>query len=79
MFHILNDEVDLIIFYNILDTEGVILVGQTYDIPESDVKLNDIVEFVGILTYEAESTVNDDENTDEEASVRLPSGMVMAP
>lgn len=53
-------------------------VGQTYDISESDVKLNDVVEFFGILTFEADSTVND-ENIDEEASVQLPYGMVMAP
>lgn len=53
-------------------------VCQTYDISESDVKLNDIVEFVGILTFENESTMNDDENIDEEVSVRLPPGMVMA-
>ncbi|CAM8916783.1 unnamed protein product [Rhodiola kirilowii] len=49
---------------------------KTYDILESEVKLNDIVEFVGILTYEAECTVNDNELIDEVASVRLPSAAV---
>uniref|UniRef100_A0A7N0UFD7 Mini-chromosome maintenance complex-binding protein n=1 Tax=Kalanchoe fedtschenkoi TaxID=63787 RepID=A0A7N0UFD7_KALFE len=49
---------------------------KTYDILESEVKLNDIVEFVGILSYEAESSENADEMIDEVASVHLPPGTV---
>lgn len=53
-----------------------------YDSPESDLKLNDVVEFLGVLTFDPivmMDTDSLDENTDdlsEAESVQMPSGKV---
>ncbi|KFK42329.1 hypothetical protein AALP_AA2G242000 [Arabis alpina] len=53
-----------------------------YDSPESELKLNDVVEFLGVLTFDANTTMDmdsHDENSDdlsEAESVQMPSGKV---
>lgn len=62
---------------------------QVYDGLDADVKLNDIVEFIGILTFDPELTVHREtvgENSDvqaafmeEDISAHLPASRVMEP
>ncbi|KAK6932926.1 Mini-chromosome maintenance complex-binding protein [Dillenia turbinata] len=52
-----------------------------YDTPESELKLNDVFEFVGVLTFDQESTVDNDcsdelSGSSEDMLVHLPSNKV---
>ena len=55
---------------------------QVYDSPESDLKLNDVVEFLGVLTFDPNTMMDMDspgDNSDdlyEAESVQMPSGKV---
>lgn len=62
----------------------VFLILQIYDSPESDLKLNDVFEFVGVLTFDPEFTADKDISSDElansfyeDALVHLPSSKVL--
>ncbi|CAH2058608.1 unnamed protein product [Thlaspi arvense] len=56
-----------------------------YDSPESELKLNDVVEFLGVLTFDPVTTMDMDsldENSDdlsEAESVQMPSGKLKSP
>lgn len=56
---------------------------QVYDTPESDLKLNDVLEFVGILTFDSDLPVDEYDNDEssgglgEEELVRLPPSKVI--
>lgn len=47
---------------------------QIYDSPESDLKLNDVFEFIGVLTFDTE--VKNDNNELEDELVNLPPSKV---
>ncbi|XP_050211236.1 mini-chromosome maintenance complex-binding protein isoform X2 [Mercurialis annua] len=51
---------------------------KVYDSPESDLKLNDVFEFVGILTYDSELAVEEDDcdHFSDDALVHLPPNTV---
>lgn len=58
---------------------------QIYDSAEDDLKLNDIFEFIGVLTFDPEATAADKGDSDElengfceEESVHLPPSKVLA-
>ncbi|KAG7569927.1 Mini-chromosome maintenance complex-binding protein [Arabidopsis thaliana x Arabidopsis arenosa] len=63
-------------------TESLPCLVKMYDSPESDLKLNDVVEFLGVLTFDPivmMDTDSLDENSDdlsEAESVQMPSGKV---
>lgn len=58
------------------------MATQIYDSPESELKLNDVVEFLGVLTFDTNAMMDMDslgENSDdlsEAESVQMPSGNV---
>ena len=57
---------------------------QIYDSPESEVKLNDVFEFIGVLTFDSEPEVEKDENDElsngfhDDALVHFPPNKVLS-
>lgn len=55
---------------------------QIYDSPESELKLNDVFEFIGVLTFDSELAVEKDDNDElsnsfyDDALVHLPPNKV---
>lgn len=71
-------------FTNIASSSYVHSSMQIYDSTEDDLKLNDIFEFVGVLTFDPEVTPADKEDSDElensfcqEESAHLPPSKVL--
>jgi hypothetical protein len=58
---------------------------QIYDSPESDLKLNDVFEFIGVLTFDSEVPVDKDDHDElsngfsEDALAHLPPNKVLLP
>lgn len=58
---------------------------QIYDSPESDLKLNDVFEFIGVLTFDSEVSIDKDDQDElsngfsEDVLVHLPPNKVLTP
>nr|VDD15795.1 unnamed protein product [Brassica oleracea] len=66
-------------------TDSLPCLVKVYDSPESDLKLNDVVEFLGVLTFDPNTMMDMDspgDNSDdfyEAESVQMPSGKLKSP
>lgn len=45
----------------------IFVISQIYDSPESDLKLNDVFEFIGVFTFDPEFPVDKNDNNDLES------------
>ncbi|OMO90000.1 Mini-chromosome maintenance complex-binding protein [Corchorus olitorius] len=60
-----------------VDKDNLPCLVKIYDTPESELKLNDVFEFIGVLTFDSELPVEKDDNEDlDDAMVGLPPNKV---
>ena len=77
-----NITVDYALLRSVLLPHSILIV-QVYDSVESDLKLNDVFEFVGVLTFDPEVTVDKDDSEEltqglcEDTLVHLPPSKVL--
>ncbi|XWS74486.1 hypothetical protein CRYUN_Cryun01aG0002200 [Craigia yunnanensis] len=68
--------------FQYLDKDNIPCLVKIYDSPESELKLNDVFEFIGVLTFDSEPEVEKDENDElsngfyDDALVHLPPNKV---
>ncbi|KAL4325514.1 hypothetical protein GQ457_11G010060 [Hibiscus cannabinus] len=68
--------------FQFVDKDNLPCLVKIYDSPESDLKLNDVFEFIGVLTFDSELAVEKDDNDElsnsfcDDALVHLPPNKV---
>lgn len=62
-------------FHNLYN---LVIFLQVYDTPESELKLNDVFEFIGVLTFDTDVKEENELGFDQEELINLPSSKVNA-